>query len=352
MNHCEKANKTAPLTDATFSAGKARSSREEYTTRLAAETLVYKDVANINVLPGIFHYWSNKYLRPVIEEFGFSSPDQFFAKYLLECAAGTPGEQPRFVSIGSGNCDTEVRVARLIRDGGLSEFTIECLDMNPHMLQRGREMAHQEGMSDYLVFTQTDFNDWRPMHRYAGVMANQSLHHVLNLEKLFDGIALATHKNGLFITHDVIGRNGHMRWPEALTEVHRFWQELPEEYRYNRLLQRHEELYINWDCSTEGFEGIRAQDILQLLLQRFRFRLFIGFANVIDVFIDRAFGHNFDENGPWDRRFIDRVHAFDEEAMRAGTIKPTHMLAVMSLDPNERCVCSRGITPEMSVRIP
>lgn len=323
-----------------------------YSAKLAAETLVYKDVANINVLPGIFHYWSNKYLRPMIEEFQFSSPDQFFAKHMLESATRTSEARPRFVSIGAGNCDTEIRVAKLMREACSANFTIECLDMNPHMLARGRTMAEQEGVSDFLEFTEGDFNEWRPSTRYSCVIANQSLHHVLNLEGLFDSIASSMHPKALFVTHDVIGRNGHMRWPEALTEVHRFWQELPEEYRYNRLLNRREELYINWDCSTESFEGIRAQDILALLLQRFRFRLFIGFANVIDVFVDRAFGHNFDEKGPWDRRFIDRVHAFDEEAMAAGTIKPTHMLAVLSLDPNERCVCSRGITPEMSVRVP
>jgi len=318
---------------------------------MAAETLVYKDVADINVLPGIFHYWSNKYLRSMIEEFGFSNPDQFFAKYLLQSAESTGEAQPRFVSIGAGNCDTEVRVAKLLRDAGCRGFTIECLDMNPHMLQRGREFAKQEEVGDFVAFTEGDFNHWRPAGTYAGVMANQSLHHVMNLEGLFDAIASAMHPKALFITHDMIGRNGHMRWPEALAEVQRFWQELPREYRYNRSLQRQEDKYINWDCSSEGFEGIRAQDIVPLLLERFHFRVFIGFANVIDVFVDRAFGHNFDENGEWDRDFIDRVHAFDESAIRAGTITPTHMMAVMSLDGGAPCVSARGVTPEMSVHM-
>lgn len=327
------------------------SNDDDYVARMAAETLVYKDVADINLLPGIFHYWSNKYLRSMIEAFGFSNPDQFFAKYLLQSAESTGEAQPRFVSIGAGNCDTEVRVAKLLRDAGCRGFTIECLDMNPHMLQRGREFAKQEDVGDFVAFTEGDFNRWRPAGTYAGVMANQSLHHVMNLEGLFDAIASAMHPKALFITHDMIGRNGHMRWPEALAEVQRFWQELPREYRYNRSLQRQEDKYINWDCSSEGFEGIRAQDIVPLLLKRFHFRVFIGFANVIDVFVDRAFGHNFDENGEWDRDFIDRVHAFDESAIRAGTITPTHMMAVMGLDEGAPCVSARGVTPEMSVHI-
>jgi hypothetical protein len=149
----------------------------------------------------------------------------------------------------------------------------------------------------------------------------------------------------------MIGRNGHQRWPEALAAVHRFWQELPLEYRYNHQLDRHEELYENWDCSGESFEGIRAQEILPLLLDRFHFRAYIGFANVIDVFIDRAFGHNFKADQEWDRDFIDRVHAFDERALLAGNLTPTHMLAVLSSRPGSR-QCSRGMTPERSVRWP
>src|SRR5688500_964645 len=38
------------------------------------------------------------------------------------------------------------------------------------------------------------------------------------------------------------------------------------------LLKRHEELYENGDCNTEGFVGVRAQDILPLLLARFNAR--------------------------------------------------------------------------------
>src|SRR5258706_14141056 len=123
----------------------------------------------------------------------------------------------------------------------------------------------------------------------------------------------------------MIGRNGNQRWQEALHEIKRFWREMPVDYRLNGALSRYEEEYINHDCSTEGFEGIRAQDILPLLIDRFDFPLFIAFGNVINVFVDRVFGHNFDLNGEWDRHFIDRVHAFEEQAILNGNLTPTRM---------------------------
>ena len=133
--------------------------------------------------------------------------------------------------------------------------------------------------------------------------------------------------------------------------VDEFWAELPSRYRYNRQLQRQEDRFDDWDCSVAGFEGIRAQDILPELIRRFHFDLFIGFANIIDPFIDRSFGFNFDAEADWDRSFIDRVHARDEMELAAGRIKPTHMYAVMRVGSSEEGVHLPGLSPRQSVRV-
>ena len=325
----------------------------DYQSRMQTEIAFYKDVVDINALPASFCYWSNKYLRPMLEEFGFSNPEQLFAKHLVESAGACGQSAPVFVSIGAGNCDTEVRVAQLMRAAGLTTFVIECLDMNPHMLERGREMAAREGVAEHIAPLIGDFNHWRATRRYAGVMANQSLHHVVELEALFDEIKRALEPRAYFVTSDMIGRNGHQRWPEALEEVQRVWRELPERYRYNHQTKQHEALYGNWDYSKECFEGIRAQDIVPLLLERFDFHLFIGFGNVLDVFLERGFGPNYDPEREWDRDFIDRLHAFDEEGLKSGRWTPTKMMAVLTTDTaGAGRLYSRGISPQASVRRP
>lgn len=322
-----------------------------YSDRLKAENSRFTDVLDVNELPAIFHYWSNEHLRPIVAEFGVNHPDEWFANHFAEAAKDSVAS-PRFISIGSGNCDTEVRVAKLMRARGMQDFTIECLDINKAMLGRGKMLAEQEEVAQHLAFVRSDFNEWEPVGEYDGVMANQSLHHVIELETLFDKIAAALRPSGLFVVSDIIGRNGHQRWPEALDALRIFWRELPPSYRYNQMLRRHEELYESWDCSQEGFEGIRAQDILPLLLQRFQFYKFIGFGNIIDPFIDRAFGHNFDAKASWDRDFIDRVHAYEERAFREGELKPTHMFAVMTISEPPSRHYSRELSPEFSVRDP
>ncbi len=325
-----------------------------YAERIAAETSIFADQVEVHDLPPIFHYWSNRWLRPAIEAHGFSNPDQFFAVHLERAcedaaAAGTP--RARIASLGCGNCDTEVRVATLLVERGLRDFTIDCVDINPAMLERGRALAADAGVSDHIRACLGDFNSWQPRGHYDAVVANQSLHHVVNLEGLFTAIEASLAAHGRFITSDMIGRNGHMRWPEAMDIVNEFWRELPERYRWNNQLRRHEERHQYWDCSNAGFEGIRAQDILPLLVDRFAFEFFFAYGNVIDPFIDRGFGPNFDADAEWDRDFIDRVHARDEAEMLAGRITPTHMMAVLR---NRRWAGAHayrpGLAPERCVR--
>ena len=331
----------------------ARGTDAEYARRLLNEKGHFDECLDVHALPDIFHYWSNRYIRPMFEPFGFISPNDFFLRYVRGKCQGTHGRTTTIVSIGAGNCDLETELAEQLVADGFQDFRIDCLEINENMIERARARASDAALAGKVRFLQQDFNRWRPRPgQYDVVMANQSLHHVLELEHLFDSIRQGLAPGGLFLTSDMIGRNGHQRWPEALELVNDFWQELPESYRYNQLLKRRESSYINYDCSTSGFEGIRAQDILPLLLERFNFELFIPYGNVVFVFVDRPFGHNFDASGEWDRDFIDRVHAADEEAMLSGRIKPTSMLAAMTLEPVETQLRDPRLTPRFCVRPP
>src|SRR5690242_18811879 len=90
--------------------------------RAAVESLRYRWIGDVHALSPIFHYWSNRYLRPVLESFGFSDPDQFFLVHVLACCADDVDVPRRFASLGAGNCDTEVRLARGLLAHGCSNF--------------------------------------------------------------------------------------------------------------------------------------------------------------------------------------------------------------------------------------
>ncbi len=323
-----------------------------YETKLEHEIRTYKDVLNVHALPEIFSYWSNKHLRPKFESLGFSNPNQFFVDYISRMATLQSSGNCKILSVGAGNCDTEVKLAQFLIQRGINNFCFDCLDLNSDMLARGRLLASEQTLSSHFGFIEADINGWTVEKSYDVVIANQSLHHFVELELLFDKIWQSLADDGVFLTNDMIGRNGHLRWPEALELVHACWSLLDEKHKWNHQLKRLEPVYENWDCSTSGFEGIRAQDILPLLIKTFSFDCFIGFGNVINVFVDRAFGHNFDPADPRDCHFIDFVAGLDDYFIEAGKIKPTQMIAAMTKHPPATPKYYKHLTPEFCVRDP
>lgn len=335
---------------------------KEYQLRLAKENERFAKDLDVHQLPDIFHYWSNKYLLPKLQKFQLTDPEQFFFYFSFrECKDEEKLERKgkrllRAISIGAGNCDMEARLAKRLLENGCENIIIDCLDINEDMLIRGRDYGEGLGVSKMINPLCMDFNYWNPPKGgYDIVMANQALHHVVDLENLYAAIDSTMHDHSLFLVSDMIGRNGHQRWPEARRALKPFWRELPAKYKKNHLLHRVEDEFMDHDCSKEGFEGIRAQDVLPLLNGSFDYELFIPFANIIMVFIDRQFGHNFDANNEEDKAFIDRVHAKDEELLLSGKLKPTQMLSVLRKKETyqgEIKLIDPHLTPERCVRKP
>src|SRR5580704_6069202 len=101
---------------------------ESYNHRLTQETRGYENCAKVHDLPEIFHYWSNRYIRPKLLPFGFGSPNEMFLSFLEQRCAGV--REPRFASVGCGNGDLEVELAASLVSRGFDRFIIDCLDMN------------------------------------------------------------------------------------------------------------------------------------------------------------------------------------------------------------------------------
>lgn len=323
-----------------------------YAARLRSEVESYTACQDSNDLPPIFHYWTNAHIVPLLEPFGFRNAIEFFSLYITRACARAPEGTVRIVSIGAGDCASEVQVARRLVGAGVTNFRFECVDVNEHVLERGRVAAAAAGIERFFAFVARDLNSWAPDGQYDVVLAIQFLHHVVELERLFASVRRALAPDGRFLIDDMIGRNGHQRWPEALTIVDELWRELPDRYHFNHRTQRLDPRFDDIDWSGSGFEGVRAQDIMPLLLRHFHFEFAFGFANVIDPFVDRAYGGNFDPASEWDRAFIDRVHALDLAEIESGRLKPTHLMAAVSNRRAARPTMYKHLTPEFMTRWP
>ena len=272
----------------------------DYSTRAEAQIRQYEAQPEIHDLPAIFHLWSNSFLTLRMRSvFGTSDTAAFYAGFILESFERTGIR--RVLSVGAGDASIEISAANAVRARGAGAFRIDCLELSPVLVERAEHSIRQNGLAQEVLPQVCDINQWQPDAVYGAVMAHHSLHHIVELEHLFAAIDTALAAEGLFLTQDIIGRNGHMRWPESLAAIDHIWRQLPIRFKYNRALRRLEQEFDNWDCSTEGFEGIRAQDILPLCVDRFKFRRFLCWGSLMEVFTDRGFGPNFDPGDPFEQ---------------------------------------------------
>jgi SAM-dependent methyltransferase len=300
---------------------------DSYTIQVQAELEHYADQEIVHDLPEIYHIWSERYVIPLLAEVGFHGLDDFLDSHVAEqCMRQAPG-RARLVSLGAGNGDTEIAIARRLAERGIENLDVVLLELNPQMLQRAEREAARCGMGDRVTGEATDLNSWHA-HESADIyFANHSLHHIVALENLLAEVSSTLNPDGVLLVNDMIGRNGHMRWPEAAELVQMIWHIIPPRYRWNMWRQAPDETYPDIDCSSEGFEGIRSQDILPLLLKSFHPEIYVTFANVVDPFVDRIYGPNFDTTNTDDLAFIDAVGRLDDAVIDLGLATPTHLVA-------------------------
>ena len=172
---------------------------DEYEKRKRSE-LEFFDPEKVYELPAIARYWTNKYLTPMLRTFGFTNALECFRPYLLDVCRANASTTCRFLSIGAGSCDAEINIARWLTESGVRNFHFKCVDINGSSIEKALQSAVVHGVQDHISVSVEDLNAWMPTETYRAILAFQSLHHVLNLEKLFHDISTALHHDGYF--HD------------------------------------------------------------------------------------------------------------------------------------------------------
>lgn len=297
-----------------------------YQKMVDRENSFFNGEAPVLSIPAIFTYWSSRYLAPhLVSMFGTNSIEEFYANEIERVG---PSGVLQVLSLGSGEASTEIAIASILRERG-RQVIFHCTDISDGMNEAANLNAINSGFPNEFKFYALDINQKFPQTDAQIVIANHSLHHFVGLEFIFDKVLEQIGDSGAFIVNDMIGRNGHQRWPEVHKLVNSFWKLLPHEKRIDRIHRVPKPVFEDFDCADGTFEGIRAEDILPLCCDRFQFERFLGFGGVPDIFLDRMYGGNFDTEGEFDIAFIDALEDVNSILLMAGVIKPTAMFATM-----------------------
>ncbi len=300
--------------------------KEKYINKIENEIKAYKNITNVHELPNIHIYVGHKYLKYLLmSKCKINSHEDLILEKINIIKKRKHEKDITICSLGSGNCDYELNLAK--RNKLKCNFIF--YEVNAHMLKRGQEMAESYKMTKQTEFIECDINSIKLNRQYDIILAVHSLHHFVELELIFDEVSKSLDEDSFFLINDMIGRNGHMFWKNTREIVNRLWLILPDELKYNRQMnnkffsQRYQTDYRKGD----GFEGIRAQDILPLLDKKFNFEVFASFFSIMNRFIDRDFGHNFDSGNDYHRSIIEMIWYMDDNICRNHLLKPTQMIA-------------------------
>lgn len=299
--------------------------------------------------PDAFKHWMRSHVFPKMREV-FEVHDHI---ELYLSAVPQSDDPVAILSIGSGDGQLELQLAERLLARGQDNFTIHITELSDIRQNRTRARIEQAGLSDKFDFHILDFNKEFVDGQFDMAFAHHVLHHIVELEFLFDNILAALKPHGRFATIDMIGRNGHMRWPEALDYTEQAWKFIPDHWKHNFQFNAFHENYLNFDCSKSGFEGIRAQDIQPLLVEKFKFEKFVAGGGFTDVMFDRGYGQSIDMENPKDRALVDFLSMTNEMLLETGRVKPTMVFAHMVRPDYDGATELRywgNMTPEFAVR--
>jgi SAM-dependent methyltransferase len=278
-------------------------------------------------LPPIFDYWSARFLTPDAQRLGIDSPESFFFDHIRRSSAN--GHAPvRVLSVGTGSCGMEIDLAARLHASGVAA-QIACIDFNPALMRRATAEAKERGIDATMTFETRDCNQPFELPGQDVIIVNQFFHHVTELETFCGSLRRSLAAQGVLLSSDIIGRNGHQLWPDVETVVQEAWMTLQADKRRDRHFNTASERYRPINHAAYSNEGVRAQDIVGCLLAEFDFELFFSFGGAIMPFVERRIGFNFDPQLAEDCAWIDRLHTIDATALAAARYPAANMIAAL-----------------------
>ncbi len=257
------------------------------------------------------YYWRG--IADRIAPGGFGDMAAYLSRPGSRPAAGRPIE---VLSLGSGYCGHEIDLARRLP----RPYRVHCTDINEQIFEKAKQIARAEALE--VEFRVADLNHIQvEPGRYHLVFAHAALHHVINLERLFEQVSAGLAPGGVFHVVDVVGENRKLIWDENQRYANALLALLPAS------VTRGAQVVV--EAVDEGMEGIRQQETLPMLHQAFTpiFELRHG-AFMRFICTHPELGPALDPRDPDRRRLIDFLIASDDCAVRHGILRPLELWGV------------------------
>ena len=236
---------------------------------------------------------------------------------------------PRLLSLGSGPGGMEISYAQTT-----PHAEIVCMDLNPEVLDLGRERAGQLGLK--MEFIPTDLNVVElPENEFDIVYCAASLHHIIELERLAEQIRKTLKADGDLVVIDVIPPSGYLMWPETREVVQAIFKTLPQRFRVNHTgysVPRVDEEIWEADTSQYGMECVRSGDIVGVLGSAFPIKAFVPYFSISRRLLDSMYGPNYDLADPLSNATFNWIWEMDRYYIESNMLLPETFFGIYGND--------------------
>jgi len=255
-------------------------------------------------------------------------------------------DRPRILSLGCGYGGHELSIAAKLR----KPFELIAVDLNPKLFGEAERRVQDTRLDIEFIATDLNFISISPVS-FDVIYAHASLHHILNLEHLFEQIHRGLKDNGRLIVLDIIGKNRVIFWKENVEFAAAVIKRMPLRYRSplgkglsfasmplsrKRFFLRH----LPFDpysiiskyaepAGQVGMEGIRQEEIEALMQQRFTpLKLFKYNAFMRMICTSPYSGPRLHPAIRKDRKYLEKLIDLDNQQIASGKLRPTEMFGV------------------------
>lgn len=261
-----------------------------------------------------------------------------FAEEIVAHGNSRPAEQPgdsgphpdravRILSLGCGHGGVELSIATELR----RPYELVAVDLNSRLFAEAKKTAVAKGLS--IQWDELDLNFVQIQEGgFDVIFAHASLHHLLNLEHVFEQVYRGLKPDGRFVVLDMIGKSHVLFWRENLDVAVEVVRLMPEQYKPG--VSDPLTVVAPYTISYVGMEGIRQEEIPLLVARWFDpVKLFTYGSFMRIICTHPVIGKALDPGRPEDRQYLERLFEYDLRLIREGTLRPTEMFAVLKKKP-------------------
>ena len=219
----------------------------------------------------------------------------------------------RALTIGCGAGDLERGLTQ-------SNFCLrhDALDVSERAIEKARALAEDEGYT-HIRYQVSDLNRVSlEADAYDVVFGISSIHHIAELETLYEKVHQALKPNGYFYMDEFVGPS-QFQWPDQQIEgINAMLTEIPERLRVSRsdgknIRSSVVRPTIDEMNAVDPSEAIRSGEIIPLLSERFPDFILRGYGgNILHLLLEDIAG-NFVETDTESIEWLERIFAYEDD---------------------------------------